>query len=87
MAKQANFENELNKIISDPEVKKNSALSKLFEDAKKLIDKNEAFQTVASNLAFQLKSNFDENNLAKSVIDFQLNIDKYSHIGANGIVL
>ncbi|KRL89324.1 hypothetical protein FC46_GL000881 [Lactobacillus kalixensis DSM 16043] len=73
--------------MTDPEVASNEKLLNLFKNAAVKAEKNESVSSVASNLALQLQSNFGENELPKSVIDFQLTIQKYSAIGANGIIL
>lgn len=81
------FEESLNNVMADPEVASNEKLLNLFKTAAVKVEKNDSVSSIASNLAHQLQSNFGENELPKSVIDFQLTIQKYSDIGANGIIL
>lgn len=81
------FKESLNNVMTDPEVASNEKLLNLFKNAAVKAEKNESVSSVASNLALQLQSNFGENELPKSVIDFQLTIQKYIAIGANGIIL
>ena len=70
------FKESLNNVMTDPEVASNEKLLNLFKNAAVKAEKNESVSSVASNLALQLQSNFGENELPKSVIDFQLTIQK-----------
>ena len=70
-----------------PAVKANAALSNLIEAAVKKVEKSESIRSIASNLDTQLRSNFAENELPKAVISLQLDLARYSAVGANGVVL
>lgn len=74
-------------VANDPAVKANAALSKLIEAAVKRAEKSESIRSIASNLDTQLLSNFAENKLPKAVISLQLDLARYSAVGANGVVL
>ena len=78
------FKKQLETVANDPVVKANTALSKLFEAA---IKKTEKSESIASNLDTQLRSNFAENELPKAVVSLQLDLARYSAVGANGVVL
>lgn len=85
--KQIKFETELKEVMADSEVKANPVLMQLLNEAKSKIDKNNSVQSIASNLAYKLKENFSEAELPKTVVEFQLKMEKYTAFGANGIVL
>ncbi|WP_251717812.1 bacteriocin immunity protein [Lactobacillus agrestimuris] len=80
------FKNALTEIINDPAVQKNAELVKVLQSAVEKANKNQSIQSIASNLSVQLKSNFAEKELPASVIDLQLKLERYTAIGANGIV-
>lgn len=81
------FEEALKKIIDNPTVKKNSELIQVFQSAIEKVDKKQSVQSIASNLSLKLKSNFDEKELPPSVVKFQLKLERYAAIAANGIVI
>lgn len=81
------FEEALKRIIENPTVKKNSELIQVFQSAIEKVDKQQSIQSIASNLSLKLKSNFDEKELPPSVVKFQLKLERYAAIGANGIVI
>ncbi|APG72767.1 bacteriocin immunity protein [Lactobacillus delbrueckii subsp. jakobsenii ZN7a-9 = DSM 26046] len=81
------FKKQLETVANDPAVKANAALSKLLEAAVKKTEKSESIRSIASNLDTQLRSNFAENELPKAVISLQLDLARYSAVGANGVVL
>lgn len=80
------FENALIKVIGDPEVQKNPKLSSLLKGAITKTKKDQSVQSIASNLAVQIKSNFSEAELPKSVIDLQLALQKFTAVGGSGMV-
>lgn len=77
----------MKKIIDNPTVKKNSELIQVFQSAIEKVDKKQSVQSIASNLSLKLKSNFDEKELPPSVVKFQLKLERYAAIAANGIVI
>lgn len=81
------FKKQLETVANDPAVKTNSALSKLLEAAIKKTEKSESIRSIAFNLDTQLRSNFAENELPKAVTSLQLDLARYSAVGANGVVL
>ena len=81
------FEEALKKIIDNPTVKKNSDLIQVFQSAIETVDKTQSVQSIASNLSLKLKSDFNEKELPVSVVKFQLKLERYAAIGANGIVI
>lgn len=81
------FKKQLETVANDPAVKANAALSKLLEAAVKKTEKSESIRSIASNLDTQLRSNFAENELPKAVTSLQLDLARYSAVGANGVVL
>ncbi|WP_301049178.1 bacteriocin immunity protein [Lactobacillus intestinalis] len=81
------FEEALKRIIENPTVKKNSELIQVFQSAIEKVDKQQSIQSIASNLSLKLKSNFDEKELPPSVVKFQLKLERYAAIAANGIVI
>ena len=81
------FEEALKKIIDNPTVKKNSELIQVFQSAIEKVDKKQSVQSIASNLSLKLKSDFNEKELPVSVVKFQLKLERYAAIGANGIVI
>lgn len=81
------FEEALKRIIENPTVKKNSELIQVFQSAIEKVDKQQSIQSIASNLLLKLKSNFDEKELPPSVVKFQLKLERYAAIAANGIVI
>lgn len=81
------FKKQLETVANDPAVKANAALSKLLEAAVKKAEKSESIRSIASNLDTQLRSNFAENELPKAVTSLQLDLARYSAVGANGVVL
>ena len=81
------FKKQLETVANDPAVKANAALSNLIEAAVKKVEKSESIRSIASNLDTQLRSNFAENELPKAVISLQLDLARYSAVGANGVVL
>lgn len=81
------FEEALKRIIENPTVKKNSELIQVFQSAIEKVDKQQSIQSIASNLLLKLKSNFDEKELPLSVVKFQLKLERYAAIAANGIVI
>ena len=81
------FKKQLETVANDPAVNANAALSKLIEAAVKKAEKSESIRSIASNLDNQLRSNFAENELPKAVISLQLDLARYSAVGANGVVL
>lgn len=81
------FKKQLETVANDPAVKANASLSKLIEAAVKKAEKSESIRSIASNLDTQLRSNFAENELPKAVISLQLDLARYSAVGASGVVL
>ena len=81
------FEEALKKIIDNPTVKKNSELIQVIQSAIEKVDKKQSVQSIASNLSLKLKSDFNEKELPVSVVKFQLKLERYAAIGANGIVI
>ncbi|WP_302320251.1 bacteriocin immunity protein [Lactobacillus intestinalis] len=81
------FEEALKKIIDNPTVKKNYELIQVFQSAIEKVDKKQSVQSIASNLSLKLKSDFNEKELPVSVVKFQLKLERYAAIGANGIVI
>ena len=81
------FEEALKKIIDNPTVKKNSELIQVFQSAIEKVDKKQSVQSIASNLSLKLKSDFNEKEVPVSVVKFQLKLERYAAIGANGIVI
>lgn len=81
------FEEALKKIIDNPTVKKNSELIQVFQSAIEKVDKKQSVQSIASNLSLKLKSDFNEKELPASVVKFQLKLERYAAIAANGIVI
>ena len=81
------FEEALKQIIDNPTVKKNSELIQVFQSAIEKVDKKQSVQSIASNLSLKLKSDFNEKELPVSVVKFQLKLERYAAIGANGIVI
>ncbi len=81
------FEEALKKIIDNPTVKKNSELIQVFQSAIEKVDKKQSVQSIASNLSLKLKSDCNEKELPVSVVKFQLKLERYAAIGANGIVI
>lgn len=81
------FEEALKKIIDNPTVKKNSELIQVFQSAIEKVDKKQSVQSIASNLSLKWKSDFNEKELPVSVVKFQLKLERYAAIGANGIVI
>ena len=81
------FEEALKKIIDNPKIKKNSELIQVFQSAIEKVDKKQSVQSIASNLSLKLKSDFNEKELPVSVVKFQLKLERYAAIGANGIVI
>lgn len=81
------FEEALKKIIDNPTVKKNSELIQVFQSAIEKVDKKQSVQSIASNLSLKLKSDFNEKELPPSVVKFQLKLERYAAIAANGIVI
>lgn len=77
----------MKKIIDNPTVKKNSELIQVFQSAIEKVDKKQSVQSIASNLSLKLKSDFNEKELPVSVVKFQLKLERYAAIGANGIVI
>lgn len=80
------FKNRLNIVILNPEVKKNTKLVELLQQAITRLNRHESIQMVASNLSLRLKENFAENELPKIVVDLQLKLARYTAVGANGII-
>lgn len=80
------FKNVLTTVINDPAVQKNTELVQLLQSAVEEANKHQSIQSISSNLSLKLKSNFTEKELPTSVIKFQLKLERYAAIGANGIV-
>ncbi len=80
------FKNALVKVLSNTEVQKNTELSRLLKEAIAKTEKNQSVQSIASDLAVQIKSHFSEAELPKSVIDLQLSLQKFTAVGGSGMV-
>ena len=62
-------------------------LFELLRHESEKVDKKQSVQSIASNLSLKLKSDFNEKELPVSVVKFQLKLERYAAIGANGIVI
>lgn len=88
-AKQSEkLQNKINQLLNEKEIQNNKKLVELLTEAEARLNKGESIRSVASNLAFQLKENFNEQELPKDMIDLQLKLERWASFGANnGFVL
>lgn len=88
-AKQSEkLQNKINQLLNEKEIQNNKKLVELLTKAETRLNKGESIRSVASNLAFQLKENFNEQEMPKDMIDLQLELERWASFGANnGFVL